>query len=73
MPTEETPGIEVKGTNLASPQSFAGTNAAGEFSVDVAPADASEVMPQFQGKVFRIMDGQVFVVDPGSPPQLPTR
>ena len=71
--SEEIPAIEVKGTNLASPQSLAGSNGADDISVDVPPVDAGEVMPQFQGRVFRIMDNQVFVVDAGSPPPLPTR
>lgn len=69
-------GIMMSGTALSAPQTFDGTNtvevseAVSEAGLDIPPVETSEIAPQFRGKVLRVMDDRLFVVEPGSPPGL---
>ena len=66
---DETPRIVISETGLSAPDYWASSNlAALEGSVDVLRTDDDELMASLRGKVFRVMDDQLFIVEPGSPP-----
>jgi len=72
MADDDVPRILISETGLSSPfltrQSSTAEAEAVESNFDVSPAERPAVMPQFQARVLRVIDGQLFVVDPGSPP-----
>jgi hypothetical protein len=76
MANDDGPRIVISESGLSAPLLIGPSNAveAGELgsSFDVLRVEAGEAPPQFRGKVFRVMDDQLFVVDPGSPPPLST-
>ncbi len=49
-------------SNAAAPAGSSGTNAAAE------PVGGVPVLPQFDGRTFRVIEGALFVLNPGSPP-----
>jgi len=75
MVDEDIPRIPTSETGLSAPLTELGgtVDAKGtESGFDILPAESSELPPQFRGKVLRVMNGQLFVVEPGSPPLAPS-
>ena len=69
MSGDDTPRIVISETGLSAPDYWASSNvAAWETSVDVLHTDDDEWMASLRGKVLRVMDDQLFIVEPGSPP-----
>ena len=72
MPPEDFHGIVASGTaDVSTAQFSAGSNSVWETYDPLV--DIEEIIPQFRDMVVRIMDDQIFVVDPDSPPPPPTR
>jgi len=75
MVDEDVPRIPTSETGLSAPLTdLGGTVEAktAESGFDLLPAERSELPPQFRGKLLRVMNGELFVVDPGSPPPSPS-
>lgn len=75
MANDDGPRIVLSETGLSVPLLTEPTNKVEgdelENSFDVPPRERGEMPPQFRGKVFRVIDDQLFIVDPGSPPPVP--
>jgi hypothetical protein len=69
--------IELSQSGLSAPDLIGASNTvevdAVEASLDILPGEQGEFPPQFRGKLFRVIDDQLFIVDPGSPPAAPPR
>jgi len=75
MGDDDVPRIPISETGNSAPltQVSSTIEATGtEGGYDVLPAERSELPTQFRGKVLRVIDDQLFVVDPGSPPAAST-
>ena len=76
MPSGDIRAFTLSGSGLSVPPSLVSSNATEVVyevgnNVDAPVVDDREVMAQFRGKVFRVMDDRLFAVDPGSPPGVP--
>ena len=67
MASDDGPRIQMSGSGLSAPPFIEATN---KFELegtrsgfDVPPAERPEVPAQFRGKILRIIDDQLFVVD----------
>ncbi len=75
MANDDFPSIVMSESGLLAPNSTRTSSSAEaddlETCLDVPLGESRETQPQFRGKIFRIIDGQLFIVDPGSPPPVP--
>lgn len=75
MANDDFPPIVMSESGLLAPNLPWTSNSAEaddlETCVDVPLEESGQTQPQFRGKVFRIIDDQLFIVDPGSPPPVP--
>jgi len=67
MADDDGPRIEISETGLSVPFPIGSSNL-----FDVPSEERGEIPPQFRDKVFRVMNDELFVVDPGPPPTGPS-
>lgn len=80
MANGDAPRIELSESGLSAPILTESSNKVEDdelensfdvFLFDVFLGERAELPPQFRGRVFRVIDDQLFIVDPGSPPPVP--